>query len=137
MVKRREPQATAARREPTAEQIEAFAAAADGGSVKSTSVTPSKPALDPNANRDYKAIRVPFNEFEFSKKDFIFLDPPYDTDFSDYEKKSFDKKDQERLAKCLYKTKANFILIIKKTDFTSLHKTEKALHRSINMQSSK
>lgn len=67
MVKRREPQATAARREPTAEQIEAFAAAADGGSVKGTSVAVSKPALDPNANRDYKAIRVPFNEFEFSK----------------------------------------------------------------------
>jgi hypothetical protein len=67
MVKRREPQATAARREPTAEQIEAFAAAADGGSVKTTSVAVSKPALDPNANRDYKAIRVPFNEFEFSK----------------------------------------------------------------------
>jgi len=67
MVKRREPQATAARREPTAEQIEAFAAAADGGSVKATSVVASKPVLDPNANRDYKAIRVPFNEFEFSK----------------------------------------------------------------------
>ena len=67
MVKRREPQATAARREPTAEQIEAFAAAADGGSVKATSVTASKPALDPSAKRDHKAIRVPFNEFEFSK----------------------------------------------------------------------
>lgn len=65
-------------------------------------------------NQDFKDF---FNEFEFSKTDFIFLDPPYDTDFSDYEKKSFDKKDQERLAKCLYKTKANFILIIKKTDF--------------------
>ena len=65
-------------------------------------------------NKDFEDF---FNEFEFSKKDFIFLDPPYDTDFSDYEKKSFDKKDQERLAKCLYKTKANFILIIKKTDF--------------------
>lgn len=67
MVKRREPQATAAKREPTAEQIEAFAAAADGGSVKASLVSVSKAALDPNANRDYKAIRVPFNEFEFSK----------------------------------------------------------------------
>jgi len=67
MVKRREPQATPAKLTPTAEQIEAFAAAADGGSVKATSVVASKPVLDPNANRDYKAIRVPFNEFEFSK----------------------------------------------------------------------
>jgi len=65
-------------------------------------------------NKDFEDF---FNEFDFSKKDFIFLDPPYDTDFSNYEKKTFDKKDQERLAKCLYKTKANFILIIKKTDF--------------------
>lgn len=65
-------------------------------------------------NMDFEKF---FNEFNFSKKDFIFLDPPYDTDFSDYEKKSFDKKDQERLAACLYETKANFILIIKNTNF--------------------
>ncbi len=54
---------------------------------------------------------------DLSKNDFIFLDPPYDTDFSDYEKSNFDKEDQKRLAKCLYKTKAKFILIIKKTPF--------------------
>ena len=61
-----------------------------------------------------------------SDKDFIFLDPPYDTDFSDYEKATFDKKDQERLAKCLYKTKAKFILIIKDTPFiSSLYKNKK------------
>jgi len=65
-------------------------------------------------NQDFEDF---FNKYKFSEKDFIFLDPPYDTDFSDYEKKSFDKQDQERLAKCLYKTKAKFILIIKKTDF--------------------
>lgn len=53
------------------------------------------------------------------------MDPPYDTDFSDYEKKSFDKKDQERLAECLYNTKANFILIIKNTPFiSSLYKNK-------------
>jgi len=58
-----------------------------------------------------------FNGLNLTQNDFIFLDPPYDTDFSDYEKQSFDKKDQERLADSLYKTKANFILIIKKTPF--------------------
>lgn len=67
-------------------------------------------------NQDFETI---FNDRQFTKKDFIFLDPPYDTNFSDYEKKSFDKKDQERLAKCLYNTEANFILIIKDTPFIS------------------
>jgi len=58
----------------------------------------------------------------------MFLDPPYDTDFSNYEKKSFEKKDQERLAKCLYDTKANFILIIKDTPFiSSLYKNKKGI----------
>jgi len=65
-------------------------------------------------NQDFEQL---FNSYKFNKKDFIFLDPPYDTDFSDYEKKIFDKKDQERLARCLYNTQANFILIIKNTPF--------------------
>ena len=65
---------------------------------------------------------------DLNKNDFIFLDPPYDTDFSDYEKAVFDKKDQERLAKCLYNTKANFILIIKKTAFIyDLYKNKKGI----------
>lgn len=54
---------------------------------------------------------------ELTSNDFVFLDPPYDTDFSDYENKSFDKQDQERLAKVLERTKAKFILIIKNTPF--------------------
>lgn len=73
-------------------------------------------------NRDFEEI---FNKNDLTSKDFIFLDPPYDTDFSDYEKASFDKKDQERLAKCLYTTKAKFILIIKDTPFImSLYKNK-------------
>ena len=52
-----------------------------------------------------------------TRKDFIFLDPPYDTDFSTYAKNEFDKNDQIRLAKYLYKTKAKFMMIIKRTDF--------------------
>jgi DNA adenine methylase len=76
-------------------------------------------------NQDFEKI---FNDYAYSKKDFFFLDPPYDTDFSDYEKKSFDKKDQERLAKCLYKTKANFILVIKNTPFIlGLYKNKKGI----------
>ena len=74
-------------------------------------------------NYDFEKL---FNNYEFTEKDFIFLDPPYDTDFSNYEKKTFDKKDQERLAECLHKTKAKFILIIKKTPFIyNLYKQKK------------
>jgi len=58
-----------------------------------------------------------FNTVELNEKDFMFLDPPYDTDFSDYEGKDFTQKDQQRLAEALKKTKAQFILIIKNTDF--------------------
>ena len=52
-----------------------------------------------------------------TQNDFVFLDPPYDTDFSDYEGKDFTRFDQERLADTLKKTLAQFILIIKNTDF--------------------
>ena len=54
---------------------------------------------------------------ELSETDFMFLDPPYDTDFSEYEGKSFTKDDQRRLANVLKETKAKFILIIKNTDY--------------------
>lgn len=52
-----------------------------------------------------------------NKNDFLFIDPPYDTDFSDYENKSFDKNDQIRLRNSLEETNAKFILIIKNTPF--------------------
>lgn len=64
------------------------------------------------------------NDFEvfleainLTKNDFIFLDPPYDTEFSTYAKNSFDRKDQIRLAEYLKKTNAKFLLVIKETDF--------------------
>lgn len=52
-----------------------------------------------------------------SRQDFIFIDPPYDTDFSTYAKNAFGKDDQIRLAKYLYKTPARFMIIIKRTEF--------------------
>lgn len=58
-----------------------------------------------------------------SEKDFLFLDPPYDTDFSDYEGTDFTRDDQRRLADALVQTRAKFMLIIKNTDFIhSLYK---------------
>lgn len=59
MVKRREPPAVSRAKEPTPEAIEAFAAAVDG--------IPERAAPEPKAKRDYKAIRVPFNEYEFEQ----------------------------------------------------------------------
>lgn len=58
-----------------------------------------------------------FNEINLTQNDFIFLDPPYDTDFSDYEGRSFDLDDQYRLCEYLKSTSAKFILIIKNTDY--------------------
>lgn len=50
--------------------------------------------------------------------DFMFLDPPYDTEFSTYAKNPFDKNDQERLADYLKnECDCYFMLIIKNTDF--------------------
>jgi hypothetical protein len=59
MVKRREPKASVSRPQPTQEQIEAFASGVDGEAVK------PKLELKPNAKRDFKAIRVPFNQYEY------------------------------------------------------------------------
>lgn len=58
-----------------------------------------------------------FEKAHLTADDFMFLDPPYDTDFSDYEGKDFTKHDQERLANALMRTQAKFILVIKNTDF--------------------
>lgn len=57
------------------------------------------------------------NKLSLNENDFIFLDPPYDSEFSEYEENPFTKKDQERLANYLINTKAKFILIIKETPF--------------------
>lgn len=64
-----------------------------------------------------------FNDASLTSDDFMFLDPPYDTDFSDYEGRDFTQADQERLAHSLKKTPAQFVLVIKNTDFIySLYK---------------
>lgn len=55
--------------------------------------------------------------------DFIFLDPPYDSEFSTYSNNSFESSDQERLATYLItECVANFMLVIKNTPLiTSLY----------------
>lgn len=63
-------------------------------------------------NGDFEEI---IRDQNLTETDFLFLDPPYDSDFSEYEKNEFSKNDQRRLASFLYTTKAKFILIIKET----------------------
>ena len=74
-----------------------------------------------------------FEEFldkiKLTKNDFIFLDPPYDTDFSSYVNNTFDKQDQARLANYLInKCPAKFMLVIKNTDFISDLYSNKGLY---------
>lgn len=51
-----------------------------------------------------------------TETDFIFLDPPYDTDFSGYNNDSFTKTDHRRLADWLCTTSAQFVLVIQNTE---------------------
>ena len=48
--------------------------------------------------------------------DFLFVDPPYDSEFSTYARNAFDMRDQERLARYLLdECQAKFMLVIKRT----------------------
>jgi DNA adenine methylase len=64
-------------------------------------------------NMDFEAF---FHHHLPQANDFIFLDPPYDSEFSTYAQNEFSMKDQERLARYLQKDcKAKFMLVIKNT----------------------
>ncbi len=57
-------------------------------------------------------------QISLRQNDFIFLDPPYDTEFSSYDQNPFGKEDQQRLADFLINAcPANFMLVIKNTPF--------------------
>lgn len=65
--------------------------------------------------KDFEAF---FEKYPPSKEDFIFLDPPYDTEFNSYGQNEFTKYDQKRLADYLInKTKAKWMMIIQNTEF--------------------
>jgi DNA adenine methylase len=46
------------------------------------------------------------------KDDFIFVDPPYDSEFSDYDNKVFDSSDQRRLAELLNELESKVMIVI-------------------------
>ncbi|MBN2257934.1 MAG: DNA adenine methylase [Anaerolineaceae bacterium] len=80
---------------------------------------------DPRLRRRLQTAVIENVDFlEFFKKhppgrdDFVFLDPPYDSDFSDYDQNNFTAQDQARLADYLMKRcEAAFMLVIKATDY--------------------
>ena len=65
-------------------------------------------------NQDFETF---LNRLNLQENDFIFLDPPYDSDFSTYDQNPFDRAEQERLRDYLLNTPAQWMLIIKETDF--------------------
>lgn len=81
----------------------------------------SDPVMESLKNTEVTCLD--FREFfktikkQIKKSDFCFFDPPYDTVFSEYEKQSFGKKDQEDLAELFGKLKCRALMIVKKTDF--------------------
>ena len=69
-----------------------------------------------------KIFNLDFEQFLRTVKpkenDFIFLDPPYDSEFSTYAQNAFTREDQKRLADYMVKEcKAKWMMIIKNTDF--------------------
>jgi DNA adenine methylase len=47
----------------------------------------------------------------------MFLDPPYDSEFTDYGYCKFGKDEHRKLAKCFKETKIQCLMVIGKTDF--------------------
>ena len=67
------------------------------------------------ANYDFEEF---FQKYPPTAKDFVFLDPPYDTEFSTYAQNEFTKADQKRLADYLCeRCPAKWQLVIKFTPF--------------------
>lgn len=61
-----------------------------------------------------------FREYPPTERDFVFLDPPYDSEFSTYAQNAFTKDDHLRLARYLCEQcPARWMLVIKATPFIS------------------
>lgn len=64
-------------------------------------------------NLDFEVF---LKKYTLTENDFIFLDPPYDSEFSTYSQNEFNQKDQIRLANYLIKDcKAKWMMVIKNT----------------------
>jgi DNA adenine methylase len=64
-------------------------------------------------NRDYEYIFNTYND----ENNFMFLDPPYDSEFTDYGYCKFDRQEQIKLSELFKQTRNKCLMIIGKTDF--------------------
>ena len=64
-------------------------------------------------NKDYKEIFETYN----SEDNFFFLDPPYDSPFTDYGYCKFDRENQIELSDVFKRTRNKCLMIISETDF--------------------
>lgn len=64
-------------------------------------------------NTDFEYIFENYN----SNDNFMFLDPPYDSEFTDYGYCKFGKEEHEKLSQCFKTTKIKCLMIIGKTEF--------------------
>jgi DNA adenine methylase len=65
--------------------------------------------------------------------DFIFVDPPYDSEFSGYGNSQFGQQDHRRLAQVLLATPANWMLVIKSTELIlNLYRDKGLIIRAAN-----
>lgn len=66
-------------------------------------------------NTSFEEIFKKYN----SDDNFMFLDPPYDSEFTDYGYCQFDREHHKKLAKFFKNTNINCLMVIGKTDFIS------------------
>lgn len=64
-------------------------------------------------NQDFEDIFNTYND----ANNFVFIDQPYDSTFTDYGYCQFGKKDQERLAKAFKNTEMKCLMIVGETDY--------------------
>lgn len=64
--------------------------------------------------KDFEEIIKGWN---YQEGDFMFLDPPYDSTFSEYDDNGFTRADHKRLAECLKNCKCKWLMAIGKTDY--------------------
>ena len=62
-------------------------------------------------------FEVAIKNWVYAENDFMFLDPPYDSTFTEYDDNSFGKDEHIRLANCLKNCDCNWLIAIGKTDF--------------------
>ena len=80
--------------------------------------TPATQALMCNATLSNSDFRTFFTAYGVgAADDFVFLDPPYDSEFSGYANHPFGRAEQQALANWIADAQARALLIIKHTDF--------------------